>query len=368
MMDKATTPFRKHLLVILTCILLPGVSVFLTANRTSTGEASPVSDLEIRGLKVRQSTIDVGIVWSGGQGIEKTFFLENRTGQAVNVDSVTSDCGCTVPSAKSGNFESGRSIEIPVTFWPPKVVDEGSGLFKRTITVTVDLAGKRESIPLYLTGSIEPDSSLSVFPLNSEVDDSYLTTRVAATIHVKGSAALVDRIPNRLLISPGSNQRIVVGAPAQSAQSKIIAKDIEVGLARTPDQNQDWTSVVKFAADQSSDGLTIHFHGRVPNRAIATPQSLILVDDGEGREAVVYFRASDGTCPRIVSAIASQLLVCKISDSSSASYSQMISVRLSRHLSCNKCDTVIVQARGSDGTLQTISIPVVLIRGGERHP
>ncbi len=233
------TPSLRHKVAILAIfIFLPGVSAYLWANYHPGPASQPGSVLDIAGLHVSKAVIDIGTVWSGGQNVQRDFHLENGTGRDIRVESVTSDCGCTVANASGGEIANGHSTAIHVVFWPPTVANDQGGQFRRTISVVVDTFSGQQSIPLILTGFVEPDESLHVFPVNLELEGPYPTTRPSAILHFKGSASLLRNIPDKLSISAGQSQRVLVPDSPVSNPDKIDTKDVQIELTQIPAQTR----------------------------------------------------------------------------------------------------------------------------------
>ena len=129
-MWNATYSIRHKLSLVAIVMLLPGLSAYLWGHHQMVSKVEPARSLSVDGLRIPQAVIDIGTVWSGGQNVQREFTLENGTGHDIKIESVTSDCGCTIASVLSDKVESGQSTKIPVTFWPPTVANDQGGYFR----------------------------------------------------------------------------------------------------------------------------------------------------------------------------------------------------------------------------------------------
>jgi hypothetical protein len=362
--------FRCKQCVVAICLLLPGLSAFLWAHYRLNSVIQPPSSLDIDGLRVRQAVIDIGTVWSGGQRLQRDFTLENWTSRAIKIKSVISDCGCTVARADSGEIKAWQSTRIPVVFSPPVAINDQGGRFRRTISVIVDRSNRTDSIPLILTGFVEPDQSLRVSPVNVEFEAPYTTTRPSAILHFKGLMSILTSIPDKLLVLPGSDQRVLVQIPPENQFGAVRTKDVEVVLASGASVNNigEWNAAITFAPDQFSDGLRIHVRGHVQPSIVASPQSVILTDDPVGREATVRLTSVAGRFPTLeLVETALPLTLDYLPESSSSENFRTLRLRLKEPLSVDIAGAIYIRLSSQTAPGETISIPVVILRGGAGH-
>jgi hypothetical protein len=352
---------RRKLVIIGVFTFVPGMVAFLFARQHTSSVIQASGNLDIDGLRTPQAVIDIGKVWSGGASIQREFTLENRTGHKITIESVASDCGCTVPKAVSGEVQNGESTNISVVFWPPTVADDQGGQFRRTITVVATTIKGRKSISLALTGFVEPDASLRVFPVNVDVE---ATTRLCPILHFKGSASLLASIPNTLLVSPGCNKRVLLESAPTGHAEPIRTKDVEIGL--TPNvsfrESGDWVSAITFAPDQLSDGLTVHVRGKGPQSITASPASVILTDDPAGQDAFVHFSSRTG-CSPLAKSVETDLPLAWdfVSEQSNAKAVCTLRISVRKRLSVDTTGTLRVRVSPSNAPSETISIPVVIL-------
>jgi Protein of unknown function (DUF1573) len=118
---------RRQIAVMLMSVILPGVVAFtLAGHRGQPAESStPVG--EVGGVRADRTDIAVGTVFSGS-GVHVSFRLTNQTMQPVRIDSITSDCGCTVPGISNAIIPPGDEIQIPVSYFPPEPQTGGRDL------------------------------------------------------------------------------------------------------------------------------------------------------------------------------------------------------------------------------------------------
>jgi hypothetical protein len=249
---------------LITFIILPGVSAYLWASYRANSDLQPTTSFDVAGLHVYKSVIDIGTVWSGGQNVQREFQLQNGTGHNIRIESVTSDCGCTVATATSEQITNGKSTTIRVVFWPPTVANDQGGQFRRTISLVISTFSGRQSIPLVLTGFVEPDESLHVFPVNLDLESPNPTTGPLAMVHFKGSAGLLKNIPDKIVISPGLIQRVLLPDSPVGVGDLVETKDVQIELTKNPVSGdlENWTSTIVFAPDSSSDGLDVQLRTR----------------------------------------------------------------------------------------------------------
>jgi len=361
--------FRRDFVVVAIFTLVPGLSAFLLARHHTNSQIQTFGSVDIDGLRIHQTVIDIGKVWSGGVSVLREFTLENRTGHRIKIESVASDCGCTVANAVSSEVQDGESTKIPVVFWPPVVANDRGGEFRRTITVAVDTINGRKSISLALTGFVEPDASLRVFPVNVDFETPTAKTRPSAILHFKGSTGLLASIPDTLLVSPGRNERVLVQTPPAGHIEAIGTKDVEIKLRPNGSfkDTGDWVSLITFAPDQSSDGLTIHVRGHGPQSIVASPPSVMLTDDSTGHDETVYFTSKTGVLLSPESVETDLPLACEflpISEVESPVRTLRIHVR--KPMSEDATGNIQVRLSLPNAPSETITIPVVILHAGPR--
>jgi Protein of unknown function (DUF1573) len=364
-----TTPsIRRKVATLAVFMVLPGVCAYLWANYHTGPSLQAASSFDLAGLRVDKSVIDIGTVWSGGQNVQREFVLKNGTGHDIKIESVISDCGCTVATATSEQITNGKSTTIHVVFWPPTVANDQGGQFRRTISLAVSTFNGRQSIPLVLTGFVEPDESLHVFPVNIDLESPIPTTRPSAIVHFKGSAGLLKNIPDKIVISPGLTQRILLPDSPVSVGDLIETKDVQIELTQNPVSQdlESWTSTIVFAPDSSSDGLTLHVRGHAPQAIDVSPQSVILTDSVATRDAMVRLSNKNGLAiaPKPIDTdlpLALEFLPKPVSGDSVLTLHIHLKVPLTQDVS----GRIHVQLRTRSGTIESVSIPVVILREGK---
>jgi hypothetical protein len=361
--------FRRDLVVVAIFTLVPGLSAFLLARHHTNSEIQTFGSVDIDGLRIHQAVIDIGKVWSGGVSVQREFTLENRTGHQIKIESVESDCGCTVANVVTSEVPDGKSTKIPVVFWPPVVANDRGGEFRRTITVAVETINGRKSISLALTGFVEPDASLRVFPVNVDLETPTAKTRSTAILHFKGSAGLLASIPDTLLVSPGRTERVVVQTPPAGHVEAIGTKDVEIKLRPNASFKGigDWISPVTFAPDQSSDGLTIHVRGHGPQSIVASPPSVMLTDDSTSQDATVLFTSKTGIALLPESVQTGLPLACDfLPESSVGSTVRILRIRVKQPMSEDATGNIQVRLNPPNAPSEMITIPVVILHSGPR--
>ena len=307
--------------------------------------------------------MDIGTVWSGGQTVQRDFTLTNRTGHQISIESVVSDCGCTVPTIISSRIESEQSTKIRVVFRPPAVADERGVEFLRTISVGIDTFTGKKALRLFLTGVVEPDESLRVFPVNVELE----TPDEGAILHFKGSMTLLNSIPETLVVSRSHDQRVLLKLPPIGQMDAMGSKDVKVRVAGSPNFNDvgNWASAITFAPDAHSDGLTIHLSGEPSRRVSATPLSLILTDDSAGRETTVRLTSKGESLPMPDSVKTDLPLLLDFPvNASNCENTRTLRVRVRGSLSDSIAGTIQIRLSPKSTPSEVISIPVVILRGG----
>jgi hypothetical protein len=349
---------RLGTVVLLT--LVPGISAFLLARPRVISPIQPAIALDINGVQIPQATIDIGTVWSGGQTVQREFKLTNRTGHQIRIESVISDCGCTVPTIISGKVDNEQSTKILVVFRPPSVASDHGVEFLRTITASIDTFTGKIALHLFLTGLVEPDESLRVFPVNVKFD----APNEDAILHFKGSVILLNSIPDTLVVSPGRNQRVQVQLPAVGQVDMVGTKDVKITVAGNSNIKDvgDWASAITFAPDAISDGLTIRFSGQAPQSVFATPPSLILTDDSVGNEATVRLTSKGESLPTPDSVVTELPLALYFPvNTSNGDNFRTLRVRIAGSLSESMAGTVQILLSPKHAPKQVISIPVVIL-------
>jgi hypothetical protein len=365
-MTTRSNSFRHNLGMLAIFVLVPGISAFLLAQSRMNSEIQPAKSGNLDGLEISTATIDIGTVWSGGQNVQREFTLTNRTGHQISIESVASDCGCTVPTIVSSKIENGQATKILVVFSPPAVANDRGIEFSRTISVVVDTVKGKEAFHLFLTGLVEPDQSLRVFPVNVELDGSAMDASDGGTIlHFKGSLSILKSIPNKLTISPGHDQRVLIRLPPAGRLDAVGTKDVKVtttGNATFTDVGT-WKSAVTFAPDSLSDGLTIHLTGHAPRLVSANPASLILTDSDVGSETTVRLTSKRGTVPVPDYAKTDLPLALDFPDQKSYGTNfRTLRIRVKGPLLADSTGTIQVQLTPQGSPTETLSIPVILLR------
>jgi hypothetical protein len=361
---------RRQLAILAVFTLGPGMTAFFFAGHHRNSMIQPSGSVDVDGLRINESVIDIGKVWSGGASVQRVFTLENRTGDKILIESVKSDCGCTVPSAVASKVQNGKSTKISVIFWPPPVDNDRGGEFKRTITVIATTIKGKKSIFLTLTGFVEPDASLRVFPVNVDIEAPSATTAPSAILHFKGTASILASIPNTLLVSPGQNNRVLVRTPSEGQVEAIGTKDVEIGLSPNASFKNacDWVSAITFAPDQFPEGLTVHVRGRVLQSILATPQSIILTDDPTGHEATVCFTNKTGGS-LLPESVETHLPIAW-DFSSEPLYGNSVCtlhIHIRKPMSMGATGVLRVRLRRAEATSETISIPLVILHCDTRE-
>jgi hypothetical protein len=360
---------RRQLVMVAIFTLVPGISAFLFARHQANPLLPTSGSMNVDGLWTPQGMIDVGKVWSGGASVEREFTLENRTGHDITIESVESDCGCTVPNATAGKLQNGRSTTISVVFSPPTVTNDLGGEFRRTITVAAATINGSKSITLALTGFVEPDASLQVFPVNVDIDAPYAVTRQALILHFKGSTSLLATIPDTLLVTPGHDARVLVQMPSPGDVESIETKDVLIRLLPDGDNDTvgDWVSAITFAPDQFSRGLTVRVRGHGQS-IVATPPSVILTDDPAGNDATVRFTSKFGCSLSPKSVVSDLPLNCEfVMERYNGNTVCTLHIGLKKMPAGSATGTIRVRLGSSIAANEPISIPVVLLRDDSRE-
>jgi hypothetical protein len=357
---------RWKLCKIALLVLLPGVVTSLLALGRENWKTSSLGSLNVDGLEIPAARIDIGSVWSGGQIVQREFYLMNRSGHQIRIESVTSDCGCTIPTVISNILEPGHSTQLHVDFWPPSVANDHGVEFRRTISVKASTYKGTESFDLFLTGVVEPDASLRAFPVNIEID----RPTTGATLHFKGPFSMLRSIPETLVLSPNQENRVQVHLPSAAEFGAIATKDVKFSVPQELGAQNvgDWTSTIVFAPDSHSSGLTIRVNGHGSNEVFTNPRSLLLIDDATSRELDVKVFSRNGMVPVISSATTDLPLALSFSKEMPNDLDQrVIHVRIRESLLSNRTGTIDLLMRSPNSRQVALSIPVVLLRGRSGH-
>jgi hypothetical protein len=357
--------FRRKLLLLALCACLPGLCAFVWESRFHDVTDASTKDLGIAGLVIPEPTIDLGTVWSSGEGIRRQFLIINRTGSAIKIVSLGSDCGCTVPKANFSEVQNGQSTNIIVDFWPPASASNESLKFRRTIFAVFSSEKGTETVPLTLTGFLAPDASLRVSPESVEIDGGATGSGPVAVLHFKGSARLLANVPDRLLVEPGVPQRILIGDPRFDQVETVGDKDVTLSVASglgSP-APEDWHTSITFAPDSSSEGLTLHVHARKSHLLLASPQSLVLTDGDTANEATIQLTIKSRVGPISIKTSTTLPVKCEVSDLPRKSGFYSLSVRVNGPLAAdtNGIIRVTTIAHQPSPLSESIAIPVVIL-------
>lgn len=97
---------------------------------------------------------DFGTIHASAGKVKAEYSFTNNTSDPVAVVSMTNGgCGCTVPSFPRKPVAAGESATVTITFDPARF----KGEFKRQVTVTLLVNGKRVKSKLKFEGHIIPD-------------------------------------------------------------------------------------------------------------------------------------------------------------------------------------------------------------------
>ena len=223
------------------------------------------------------------------------------------------------------------------------------------------------SIPLNLDGFVEPDKSLRVFPVNLEFDGPRAMTSLSAILHFKGSASLLTKIPDTLIVTPGHDQRVLLPIVHAGDFNAVATKDVQIELTRNSgdEDTKDWESSIVFAPDPASDGLTIHLRGHASRPVVVTPQTIMLTDGEASRETTVRLTTNSGN--PVVPMSAETRLPLELNflpGPLTGSESQTLRIRVKERLSGDVAGTIRVRLRTRSQIVETISIPVVILKEG----
>ena len=320
--------------------------------------------MSIGGLKVHQATIDIGTVWAGNPSIQRYFTIENDSGHPIRIDSVGSDCGCTVPKVENDNVPNGMSAKIAVAFWPPPAAQDHGGDFRRTISVVVATTNGPVTIPLSLTGFLAPDASLRVSPLVLDFDETTPNTTQQTVLHLKAPSSLLADVPDTIKVIRNSDYRVLVSMPKPREIAAVATKDIRVIISDDDGHIgiTSWNSTITFAPDQVSAGLAVRLSGHASPPIVASPESLMLTDDPLGREGLVLLKSRQMLEPDFVSVQTDLPLSCDFLPNLKApSYRQALRVRVKRSVPADVSGTIRIQANRQSAGSASINIPVVIL-------
>jgi len=355
-----TILFNRRLGIVALCICCPGLFTYLGV-RTGTAASKAAEELNIGGLHVNHAIIDLGTVWSGGQSIQREFELRNDTGHTIKIESVTTDCGCTLARAVSNDVSIGQSTTIPILFWPPAVANDLGGRFQRTVSVDVATFSGHQNLMLFVTGFVAPDRSLRVSPSVLEIDENDLSPETPQILHFKGETTLLSSIPSELIVRPGQDLRIII--KQSNANEPISTKDVKIVVIddRLSNLDLEWSSLIKFAPDTVSDGLTVRIRGTSRLQIRANPRSLLLSDDASGREGIVRLTGKAATSWSKLSIETKLPLVCQLlCPSSDDDKFRTLRVRIAGPVTENLIG--VIRIKVSEKAEDTITIPVVILR------
>jgi len=97
---------------------------------------------------------DFGTIHASAGKVKAEYSFTNNTAEPVAVISMTNGgCGCTVPSFPRKPVAKGETATVTITFDPARF----KGEFKRQVTVTLLINGKRVKSKLKFEGHIIPD-------------------------------------------------------------------------------------------------------------------------------------------------------------------------------------------------------------------
>jgi hypothetical protein len=364
-MRESFPSFRRKLFILVLCACLPCLCAFVWESRFPDVTEASTKDLDIAGLEIPEPTIDLGTVWSSGEGIRRQFLIINRTGRAIKIVSLGSDCGCTVPKANFSEVQNGQSTNIVVDFWPPASASSESLKFRRTISAIFSSEKGTETVPLTLTGFLAPDASLRVSPESVEIDGAPAGPGPLAVLHFKGSARLLANVPDRLLVEPGVPQRILIGDPRFDQVETVGDKDVTLSVATDPGSpaSEDWHTSITFAPDSSSEGLTLHVHVRKSHLLQASPQSLVLADTDTADQATIQLTITSRIGPISFKTSTTLPVKCKVSDLLGKSGFYSLSVRMNGPLAADTNGIIRVTAIAAQPSplSESIAIPVVIL-------
>lgn len=363
---------RQKMIMLVLCATIPGFCAFFGGGRIPalTRDSAPASGWA--GTEIPQSTIDIGTVWSAAQGIHRDFLIRNTSGRAITIQSVESDCGCTAAKAGSSEIPSGQSTKIAVDFWPPAVANDRGGAFQRNISVTLVTNTGIQTVTLTLTGFLAPDASLRILPQIVEVVGSLPVSQPAATLHLKGSVHILASIPDSLFVTAGSSQRVLVEKPQINRGEAVGTKDVKLFVAKADMLHGcgNWDASMTFAPDASSEGLTIHVRGHTAPPMVASPQSLILTDDGTEQAGTIKLVATetDGFTIETKSDLPLLFDVTPIASSNDRAYWLRVRLRGSMTADAIGKIDVTLNRRSSSSKNESISIPVVILHHQQSIP
>ena len=85
-------------------------------------------------ISFETDTIDYGEILKGSDGV-RTFIFENIGDAPIEIQSVKSSCGCTIPKKPKGPIAPGEKGEIQVKYDTNRL-----GVFRKTITINTNVA------------------------------------------------------------------------------------------------------------------------------------------------------------------------------------------------------------------------------------
>lgn len=130
---------KRILLTLIVILMSVGLSVYAADDRN--------------GISWQSTTHDFGHINASDGKVKAEYTFVNNSSEAVAVISVTNGgCGCTVPKFPRKPIASGAKGTVTITFDPARF----KGEFKRQVTVTLMVGGKRVKSKLKFSGYIIP--------------------------------------------------------------------------------------------------------------------------------------------------------------------------------------------------------------------
>jgi Protein of unknown function (DUF1573) len=211
--------------------------------------SSPPEDRE-SAVHVVRPVVDVGTIDQSAK-VRVYFELRNDRTKAVKIESIQTSCGCTTASPQNTIIPAGDSLQIPVTLDPAGLLN---GRFSKTIICRLVGSASSRIIPLYLTGNVEKDHLLSVFPGVLDFGQMRFGEVKEKTVYVRGAASMLDRLPFRIELS-GSDQVLIFSEPSTSSLD-VKQKSLMVSFSpnlKSHGQEVHATLALKFDGATHSD-------------------------------------------------------------------------------------------------------------------
>lgn len=109
---------------------------------------------DTNGISWSTTDHDFGTIHASAGKVKAEYSFTNNTSEPVAIVSMTNGgCGCTVPSFPRKPVAKGETATVSITFDPARF----KGEFKRQVTVTLLVNGKRIKSKLKFEGHIIPD-------------------------------------------------------------------------------------------------------------------------------------------------------------------------------------------------------------------